>query len=493
MNRLSALCASCLLILLTAIPALAAPVKVYVAEMNAVGVPNRDEMKVSLQSLLASRLSGGALIAVANPGEADVTVTGTYVAIAGMFNLDAVAVLPGNKTLTRVFVQGDNQNQLMQAVGKLAEKLLPELAKVPPAPAAPVAAARAAVAVPVAAGVAAVPRSTDIVPVREKYAGSRASWKSQQLAGNMNLIAAGAVASDGSREVFMADAQHLYHYRQSGKTLKLLADKPQAVYKKILSLDTLETPDGGTDLYVTMIGNEQLASQIWHSKAGVLRLVADNQPYFFRTATFNGGPKKLYAQKMGANRVFSEPVHEAVLTNGTISLKASLKLPPAMSIYNFGQFSDAAGAGYTVVLAPDSNRLLVYDRDLQEMWRSSETYGGSELYMLKRDMDTIGLDDEPRIYKNQRIVVTPSGEVLVGKNDTLPLLGNKGYLSNGRVYSFAWNGADLEAKWHTRSTENYMPDFWYDDATKELLQLELTGRPMLIGKGTTVLTIRAVE
>lgn len=497
MNKLTALCLGCVCALLTAFPAFAAPVKVYVAEMNAVGMQNRDEMKQSLQALLASRLTSADVLSVANPAEADVTVNGTYVAIAGIFNLDAVAVLPGNRTLTRVSVQGDNQNQLVSAIGKLAEKLLPELAKVPPAPAVAAPAAPAAPTLPVAGlpvAAAAAPRAGgDVVPIRENYAGSRSSWKSQQLAGNMTRVAAGSVAADGSREVFLADNRQLYHYRKSGKTLKKLTEKSVAAYKKIISLDAMDAADGGTDLYVTVVGNEKLLSQIWHSKNGVLKLIADNQPWFFRTASFDGGPAKLYAQAMGASKTFGEPVHEAVRSGSKVELKTRLNLPKNLSLYSFGQFKDTAGAVHTVVLAPDSRRLIVYDRELQELWRSAETYGGSELYMLRRDMDTPGLDDEPRIYIGQRLQITRSGEVLVGKNDRLPLLGDKGYLSNGRVYSFVWNGADLEGRWHTRSTDNYMPDFWYDDATRELLQLDLTGRPMLIGKGTTVLHIRNVE
>jgi hypothetical protein len=493
MKKMSALFVGCVLALLTAVPALAGPVKVYVAEMNAVGIQNRDEMKQSLQALLASRLSSGTVLAVANPAEADVTVNGTYVAIAGIFNIDAVAVLPGNRTLTRVSVQGDNQNQLVSAIGKLAEKLLPELEKVPPAPVAP--AAPAAGRLPAAAlPVAAAPRAGgDVVPIRETYAGSRSSWKSQQLSGNMTRVAAGSVAADGSREVFLADNQHLYHYRKDGKTFKKLAEKPVAAYERIISLDAMDAVGGGTDLYVTVIGNEKLMSQVWHSKNGVLKLIADNQPYFFRTASFDGGPSRLYLQAMGPHKTFGEPVQEAVRNGSKVELKTRLNLPKNLSLYSFGQFRDTAGAVHTVVLAPDSRRLIVYDRELQELWRSAETYGGSELYMRRRDMDTIGLDDEPRIYIGQRLQITRSGEVLVGKNDRLPLLGDKGYLSNGRVYSFVWNGADLEGRWHTRSTENYMPDFWYDDAARELLQLDLTGRPMLIGKGTTVLHIRNVE
>ncbi len=47
-----------LLVQLSAASSFAAQMRVFVTEVNATGVPNRDEMKVTLQTLLASRLSG---------------------------------------------------------------------------------------------------------------------------------------------------------------------------------------------------------------------------------------------------------------------------------------------------------------------------------------------------------------------------------------------------------------------------------------------------
>ena len=53
-----------MMLLLSVPAAFAAPVRLYVADINAVGSQNRDEMKGMLQSLLASRVSGGKYLAV---------------------------------------------------------------------------------------------------------------------------------------------------------------------------------------------------------------------------------------------------------------------------------------------------------------------------------------------------------------------------------------------------------------------------------------------
>ena len=96
-----------ILLLLVAVPSFAAgPLRVYVGEFNAVGVQAKDDTKIVLQSLLASRLSGDKLLAVSSAAESDVVVTGTYIAIGKQYNIDAVAKTTGGQTVTRTFVQG---------------------------------------------------------------------------------------------------------------------------------------------------------------------------------------------------------------------------------------------------------------------------------------------------------------------------------------------------------------------------------------------------
>jgi len=107
----------------------AAPLRVFVADMNVVGVQNREELKATLQTLLASRLNSDSITAVSSAGEADAILTGTYVVIGKVFSVDAMAKAVSGKTLTRAFVQGENQDELIPALGKLADKLTADLTK----------------------------------------------------------------------------------------------------------------------------------------------------------------------------------------------------------------------------------------------------------------------------------------------------------------------------------------------------------------------------
>lgn len=478
-----------LLVPLTVVPSFAGQMRVFVAEMTAAGAQSRDEMKVTLQTLLASRLNSDGIAAVGSAAEADVVVSGTYVAIGKNFSIDAIAKSQAGKTVARAFVQGVTEDELIPAVGKLAEKLSAELMKssagsrtdaVAPKPA------------PAPTAVVHAPGG-DIVMPRAQEPGKASGWISGRLTGAANLMADGLTLPDGSREIFLAEDQRLAYYRQ-GKDMNLVAVVGFAATEKIISLDTIAGSAGTLDIYVTIIRAGELASQVWQVKGDKLLLVAEKLPYFFRGATLSGGAKKLYAQTTGRGDDFYGDVAEATRSGSVITLKNPLKMPRYGTIYNFNQFRNSEGKAFTVVLNPDGY-LIVYDQQLSELWRSNDKFGGSELYFQKDDAGNIQItgDKYRWIFMNQRIQVSSTGDILVGKNDGFWVMGNARSYKRGAVYCLAWNGSSLEEKWRTRETQNYMPDYLFDEARNELLILQTVQRPGVFTRGASALSIKKVE
>ena len=471
-----------LLVPLVALPAFGAQVRVFVADMNALGVQNRDEMKVTLQMLLSSRLNGDRIIAVSSASEADVIVNGTYVTIGKVFSVDALAKSAAGKTLTRAFVQGEGQDELIPAIGKLAEKLSVELVNIyaagqtPAAAAAPVLPAQVPLAEPKSDFIKKEPSFRpapvgEFIKPADYERSSSGGWQSKRLDGAANLMATGKNLPDGSREIFLAEERRLSYFRQ-GAEMKLVAETEFKNTEKILSLDTVEGSDGTLDIYVTMVRSNELASQVWQVKGDRLVQVVEKLPYFFRSFSLAGGSKKLYAQSMGREADFYGDVAEATRNGSVVTLKNPIKLPRNGDLYNFNQFHDREGKTFTLVINPDSY-LIVYDQELKELWRSNDKFGGSELFFQKESTDERTSGDKFRwIFMNQRIQVTTKGDILVGKNDGFWVLGNARTYKKGAVYNMAWNGSSLEEKWHTRETQNYMPDYTYDEARNELLILQ---------------------
>ena len=491
-----------LLVLATAVPSFAAQVRVYVAEVNAVGAPNRDEMKLTVQTLLASRLNNDQVIAVGSAAEADVLVTGTYVAIGKVFSVDALARTAAGKTLTRSFVQGEGQDELMPAIAKLAEKLATELTRLYAGkPAGPNAVGGAAITPSVAAPATDIIKNDqqlrqapvgDIIKAKDEQR-SGGGWLSKRLSGAANLMATGRTLPDGGREIFLAEEGRLSYYRQ-GSDIKLVAETAFGANEKVISLDTIEGSDGGVDVYVTIIQSGEPSSRVFQVKGDNLVQVADKLAYYFRAMNLAGDHKKLYVQAMGRDADFFGDVFEATRSGADMVLRKPIAMPRFGTIYGFNQFRDSDGKLMTVIFTPDGY-LAVYDQSLKELWRSNDKFGGSELYFQREDLDNARATGERYrwIFMNQRIQVTAKGDVLVGKNDGFWVLGNARSYKKGAVYCMAWDGSSLEEKWRTRDTQNYMPDYVYDENRNELLLLQTVQRSGITTRGASAIAIKKVE
>lgn len=460
------------------------------------GGQNRDEMKNTLQALLASRLNSDAVLSVGSAAEADVIVSGTYVVIGKIFSVDALAKSASGRTLTRVFVQGDNQDELIPAIGSLAEKLRVELAKrnnsTTSAPTTSLVTTTRSDIVK-AETLRAAPAGDFVKPVDAVAAPTAGSWLSKRLAGAANLLATGRTLPNGNREILLAEERRIAYYHL-GSEMKLVSEAELGNDFKIISLDTIELASGALDIYVTLLRGEELASQVWQVKGDNLVLVVKNIPWFFRSMNLAGGSKKLYVQSMGRDSDFFDSVSEAVRDGERITLGKPIKMPRFGNIYTFNQFRTAEGKIFTIVINQDGY-LVVYDQELNELWRSNDKFGGSELSFQKLDLENVRTtgDKYRWIFMNMRILVSSKGDILVGKNDGFWVLGNARSYKKGSVYNFVWNGSSLEEKWHTRDTQNYMPDYNFDESRNELLILQTVQRPGITTSGASSLSIKKIE
>jgi len=463
----------------------AAHIKVYVAEFAVTGAPNKDELKVTLQTLLASRLNGERLLVVDAPAAAEVVVSGSYAVIGKSFSLDALVKNSAGTVMTRAFAQGESQEELLPAVGKLAQTLTEGIIgaqPVPPLPPADIVRKEAAVPAP------------DIIkaPPMEKVGAT--GWISQRLNGAMVAMAPGRTLENGDKELYIADKHSLKLYRLA-RELTLVSEVALRKEENILTIDTADLDgDGVQELYVTIQTLELLTSQVWQVKGNAFVRIAEKLPYFFRGIALAGGEKKIYVQQMGRDADFYGDVMELVKAGDKYEMKNPLKLHRFGFLYNFNQFTDAAGRLYFVVLHEDGY-LLVYNKEGEELWRSNEKYGGSEVYFIRDDLANVRITGDPYrwIYLEQRIVVTKEGEIIVPQNSSDWAAGKVRSYRKSTVCSLGWNGSSLEEKWHTRESQNYLADFSYDQEKKELVLLQVVKKEGVFSKGASAVAIKKVE
>ncbi|TWJ32622.1 FG-GAP repeat domain-containing protein [Geobacter argillaceus] len=466
----------------------AGQIRTYVAEFKVVGAERPDEMKGLLPDLLGSRLSKGGVAVVGTRADADVVVTGRYTQAGKLFSLDAVASDAAGKTVGRDYVEGDDQGQLLPALGKLAAGLATQItasaadrALPQTVPAASAGRAGNGFGAP-SAGVAAGVAST----------GTR--WLSQRLTGSFIAIAPGRRFENGERELFVAGGHALKLFR-TGKELRQIAEVSFPVDEQLLGVDSADLDgDGRPEAYVTIFNGDALVSQVWVVRDDTLVRKADRLPYFFRSIAMDNGNVKLYAQEIALKADFFGDVREVAWNGTAYTLQNPVKLPRGAMLYNFSRFRDEAGNELFVLLNDDGN-LVVHAADGEELWRSKEKYGGTELAFKRTDLTDVKYGSDPYrwIFLQQRIFVTPEGEIVVPQNIGSWSMGHSRTFNASRMLCFRWNGSSLEKGWQTEENEQYLADYFYDPAARELVSLEVVKHEGMFGKGASIVSIRKIR
>ncbi len=474
-------------LLLTVSVALAAPLKVQVGEFTVTGAANKDELKAALPALLASRLGSDEVLIVDQGNDVGATISGSYTTFGKTFSIDAAVKNSAGELLGRRYVQGDGPDELIPAVGKLAEQLRSLLPKGAVAPAAPV-------VVPVVAPKAEV-LVAPVGDIVRAAPATQAVAQQSRLEGALLGIAPGRSQANGEREMVVADAKRVYLYRKAAGFTKLaeFALKGQG---KILGVDTADVDqDGQLEVYLTVMDQEELVSVALAISDQGFTQIAERLPYFFRAIAANGKETRLYAQQTGRGvDDFYGDVCAVVKKGKVYSLGTPIKLPKKANIFTFNRFTDVTGKLRTITFDRDGN-LQVYDEAGAELWQGNDRFGGSEVYFQRdeQQMQSVALDRYRWRFIEQRITVSPAGEIIVPRNSGLLSIGNNRSYSKNSISAFAWNGAALDERWHTKESASYLADYFYDAVRKELVTLEQVQKEGLFSKGASSIAIKKID
>ncbi len=472
--------------------ALAAAQKIQVEEFTVTGTENAADMKTVLKNLLSSRIASDDVIVVDSADGVIAKITASYSSFGKTFSVDASVKNSAGEMLGQRYVQGESPNDLIPALGKLADQLRPLLPVKHPAVPAPAAALMAPI-VPVSAvatGLHVTPDpAVQVDPVTQPVV------QQTRIEGTLIGIAPGRPLPGKEREFVVADARGVYLYRQTD-SLKKIAEYVIKTEGKILAVDTADVDnDGVLEAYVTVVDREELVSFALTVTEQGFTPIADRLPFFFRAVGLYGQNRKLIAQHAGrGTEDFYGDVRLVVKRGAAYSLGESIKLPKHADIFSFNFFIDREGKQRTAYI--DRDRVLhVTDEAGKELWKSADHVGGSETYFLRdeQQIQNIALDRYRWRFIEQRIIISPEGELIVPQNGGTLSVGNHRSYNKNSVTAFSWNGVSLEERWHTMESPNYLADYFIDSERKELVMLEQTQKEGVFSKGASTIITKKIK
>lgn len=295
-------------------------------------------------------------------------------------------------------------------------------------------------------------------------------WKGASFKQLFNGIALGDVDGDGKIETLILTPDKILVFRYDQQRFQQVAEIGEFSGKYCVGIDVADINGNGIpEIFVTSmpLSRKMLNSFVveWDGKA--FRTIADNLSYFFRVVDLPARGKLLIGQEHRSGSPFTGRISEMIWRNGRYEPDTEVRAGASNALGL--TIAEILEKGTETAVAYDSfDRLRIFEGGGQEIWRSTDQYGGSTLFYSGKITDS-GEVENP-IYFPMRLLTARSGKeqksvLLAVKN--FDVAGRKldkfRSFSESQVISFFWDGLGLSPEWKTRKLSGYIRDFAVGD------------------------------
>jgi hypothetical protein len=201
----------------------------------------------------------------------------------------------------------------------------------------------------------------------------------------------------------------------------------------------------------------------------------------------------LLGQKHRVKKPFTGPIFDMQWKNSNYEPEGEIKTPKVIQVIGFALGDVLNNKQETAVAFKQSDRLQVIDANGEQIWQSSDTYGGSTLFSVG-EQQYRGEIRNP-LYYPMRLLVGDTNddgdtEVIVVRNYDVARgkLEKFRKFSNAHFESLAWDGLGLQVRWKTRKISGFVRDYaiadFDNDGKLELVAAVILseGSVMLVGQ-----------
>jgi hypothetical protein len=319
-------------------------------------------------------------------------------------------------------------------------------------------------------------------------------WKTRTFKIEIKGFAIGDVNGDTNNECVFISSNTIFIYqyanRRFTKITEIQGPPPDSLMgidigtgslHTFIGVDVADINDNKTaEIFVTSLSDKnRLRSFVLEWNGTEFKTLAKGENWYYRVIKVSQeGPPILLAQKGGFRDAFSGPVYELGWDNLRYVPEGKQRLPNWVKVYGF-TYGDVFNDGQDSVLAfRKDDTLSILDHDGQEEWTSSETYGGSNFFLLSpaemKEKKKEGQITDPTsfkgLYLQQRIFVADldqdkKNEVIVVKNQDVSrgLFHRYRKYTSGHFEALIWDTVGLRRQWKTRKFTGYISDYDVSD------------------------------
>ena len=215
--------------------------------------------------------------------------------------------------------------------------------------------------------------------------GGRTFWKSRNFKTLINGIDIADVDNDGRQEMVIATEKLLSIYRLENDRLVKVAETAKTRTSSYIGVDVADVNGNGTaEIYVSSLGpnRSSVDSFVLEFDGNDYKMIHDKDNWFYRVAkTVDRGDLLLGQRCRSAEEsVFNNPIHEMQWQGNTL-VAGSQVLAGRKGNLIGAAYGDVTHTGRSLMIAySDADRLRIYNATGDYMWEDGDRSGGNMAY-----------------------------------------------------------------------------------------------------------------
>jgi hypothetical protein len=261
-------------------------------------------------------------------------------------------------------------------------------------------------------------------------------------------------------------------FRSESGRLAKVAEVPAGGSRELIGVDIADINGNGVpEIFVTALNATRtvLSSFVLEYDGKNFSKLIDDSRWFYRVADTPNRGKILLGQKMTLANPYAGSVYEMAWQQSDYLPGEKLATPRNTNVMGMAIGDVLNDQQETPVAYDPTNNIQIMDAaNGNEIWKSSDRYGGSDLFVAgpKKDQGDI----VNPIFLPMRLLVKDvknegKPEVIVVKNEELAGMKLERFrkFTDARIEGLAWDGLGLASKWVTRKISGFIRDYAVGD------------------------------